>query len=287
MTTPGFYYEPSGKFDLKRVILFTLIGIIPAVIIGVVYAALVSINPFIYLNMLVLMGAVVLTTVMSSLVWQGSHSRNKTVNVLVGIFLVYTAWASNWAFIGSGHYSHHSFWATIYNPNAIMQIISERAGGRTMSIGRFGSRGIPFHGDALAFFYFVEFAAFFLPLFFAKHETYYCENCQSYFLEKGAYIEDIDNFYTLRVQAGEEEEPTYRFLQELRFTRHPDVEKGGQRDLVKVTLHRCHKCDDSLIDVASCTATNEKGTINYKGEDHMTKGMYLGKDVSEMLLRKL
>ncbi len=88
-------YTPSGRFSM-RIIVSVVLMLIAVVILSSIYNAIVYINPFIYVNFLVL-GAFCFGLVLigSSLVEFGK-SRNKTVSFLFGLLTGVTALYANW-----------------------------------------------------------------------------------------------------------------------------------------------------------------------------------------------
>src|SRR5690349_14472642 len=58
MSIPGTYYEPSGFFSASKAIIYTAVGCVVAIFVGWLYAVISHVNPLIYLNFLLLIGAI-------------------------------------------------------------------------------------------------------------------------------------------------------------------------------------------------------------------------------------
>ncbi|MVT10537.1 hypothetical protein [Chitinophaga tropicalis] len=286
MEQPGSFYVPSGQYNLKNVIISTIVGMALATGIGALYALITFINPLIYLNFLVLMGAVFLLALFAQLIKTASKSRNTVVNIIIGVLICYTAWAAHWSLYGSSErHTHTSFLNALINPNEVLKIISYRCDNTSMSVGRLGSSGIPFDGGMLLLFYFIEFIVFMAPVYFLAKVDYYCEHCQQYYTEKKGYITDTTGFYIQREAAGEEHH--YRFLPEFSYIKKPVAVSGAETDVIAVTLNYCTKCaENSIVDVSSFIAkidSSDKYKTELVKESKMTTGMYIDKATGKAL----
>ena len=89
MHTPGTCYKASGRFDAKRLTLFTLTGILFAVFIGWLYYILCRINPITFLNFIILGLVSFGAAILCAFIVGRCQCRNETISNAIPVLLCY------------------------------------------------------------------------------------------------------------------------------------------------------------------------------------------------------
>ena len=275
MNNPGTYYKASGKVDPIRYPICILVSMALCGLVGVGYGTLSHINPLIYLNILLLIGAVALTAVIVGLMINLSHSRSKVMNFVLGIlsgtFLVYCAWVGVMAM----EKSSLSVWGG-FTFSAGFDDIMRFADHQFMSIGRFGRSGIPLGPGIMKVFYIIEAGVIVLIpiIFLARENFYYCEETNTSmsagFLsyqenESFEFVESTNGNYT----SLSSQTPIIGDSDKLK--NYPIGSK-----FAKVSFYSCEKCPDAIIEVEKVhIAADDKGKPEVKVDNRLIKGQYV------------
>ncbi len=288
MITPGQAYQSSGKYNLTKVIIYTLIGSALATGLGLLYGLITEVDPFIYLNMLVLFGTILLLGAITVLIRQGSHSRNVGVNFLVCVILCFVAWYAQWAYYYNLQYEHGIF-ASLGQPGRVLGYAANYANNHSITVGRFGHGGLPFSGGVLQLMYVVEFFAFMLPLYFAlKVKDYYCEQCSTFYSEVQGYIDYNADFNTALNQASG---GNYRFIEGTEIKRSMETLQSdpAKKNMVyKIDYHFCPKCGlNSIVEIVSGTLQyDDKGNRELANETTIVADTYVDEQTAKIITNK-
>jgi len=283
---PGEKYVASNKFNTLYWSVALLIAFFVAVGIGRLYALISLVNPIIYLNFLVLAGAVILLGVVASLVKLISKSRNKTLNLLTSVFICIVAWLAHWAHIANGE-SHRGFWVSLANFPHLLGFAADFAESRNMGIGRLGRNTTSISPAILFLGYCVEAVAFFAPVYFIfKTKDYYCEDCNNEYSTLTAYIDNNDKLYQ---HASDLDRGDLRFLKNVIFHRSIDTldldarEKPG---IGSIELNYCNKCNqNAIVNIKSgVLKQDEKARRSMGSEDTLLEDTYITTD-SKLILQ--
>src|SRR5258708_5847675 len=106
----GEKYIRSNKFSALKSLIALVAAFFAAVGIGRLYAIITLINPIIYLNFLVLVGAGLLLVILIMLVKSIGKSRNIYIDIISSLVICLTAWMANWAHIQNLD-NENGFWA--------------------------------------------------------------------------------------------------------------------------------------------------------------------------------
>jgi hypothetical protein len=291
MHLPGTYYQASGQFKRKPLIIATLAGILIAIFIGWLYYLLSRINPFIYVNFIVLVLALLACGAAFPTITILSESRNTRINVLISVLFCYLAWSSQWAFFNMHWHYGYSFWGGVFNPLTTLKIISTRGDKVDIDIANYVRDRFPFGGGFQYLLYLAELGVFmFAAKWITSSKDYYCEDCKQFYMHQEAHIlePEIDNFYLLKEMAGEEHH--YQFLPQLMFVKKLTPVYVKKKPVMQVKLHYCAKChQNNIVSVSSfmqATDDNNQNKATLTDEQPITVGMYIAKGTAEALHRK-
>lgn len=284
MHAPGTYYKASGRFEPKRLAIFTLTGILFAFFIGWLYYILCRINPFTFLNFIILGLAMFASMIIFTFIIGRIESRNEKLDLTVLVLLCYLTWSSQWAFFNLYWHYGYSFWGGLLNPLTTLKIIGTRA-------NQVDIYGFPFGRGFQYIWYISELAAFMLVAkFIAGVKTYFCEDCKQYYVHRHSHLREpeIENFYLLKEMAGEDHQ--YRFLPQLVFVKKLTAVYAERIPVIKVTLYYCTKChENNIVDVSShmqeMDTSNQLQTPLIKKQP-ITVGMYIDRATADALHRK-
>lgn len=284
MHAPGTYYKASGRFDPKRVATFTLIGILSAGFIGWLYYILCRINPFTFLNFIILGLTMLVAAALSAYIVGRCQCRNEKLDNAIVILLCYVIWSTQWAFFNLYWHYGYSFWGGIFNPLTTLKIISTRANHADI-------HGFPYGGGFQYIWYIAELVALVLIARWANNSrVYFCEDCVRYYAESHAHLLDaeLENFYLLKEMEGEDHQ--YRFLPQLVFVKKLTPIYAERKPVIKVTLHCCPRClENNMVSVSSCMQDIDSSNNSYTTlikKQPITEGMYIDKATANLLLRK-
>jgi len=285
MQIPGTYYQASGKFKPKRVIISTLIGILVAMALGGLYYLVSMLNPFIYIHFIALGAFAFGSIVAFQLVIHFSYSRHTLLNKSLAVLFCYLVWSTQWA-IFWGH--NHSLLSGIFNPVTTWDIISQRI--EDIDNRHFlDHRKFPFDGSIALLLYMIEFGVFiFISKWVNVAETYYCEDCGRYYASNHGYVTEIDNYHMLKEVAGENHQ--YRFLPQLQYYGKLSPVYTAERPVMKVSIFYCEKCHQnhllSMSMYVQAKDTDNKNRAPLTNEKILEAGLYVEKDLANALIRK-
>ncbi|SHN16477.1 hypothetical protein [Chitinophaga sp. CF418] len=284
MHPPGTYYKASGRFDPKRLAIFTLVGVLFAVFIGWLYYILCRINPITHLNFIVLGLAMFACICAFSIIIYESQSRHIKLNTVILVLLCYLTWSSQWAFFNLRWHYGYSFWGGLLNPLTTLKIINAR--GDEIDMGRF-----PFGGGFQYLLYIAELAGFMLSVkWITASKDYFCEDCRQFYTHQHSHLleTEMENFYLLKEMEGEDHQ--YRFLPQLVFVKKLAPVYVERKPVMKVTLYYCAKChENNIVSVSSCMQeldSNNRLQTTLIKEEPITVGMYVAKATADALHRK-
>ncbi|PSL26339.1 hypothetical protein [Chitinophaga ginsengisoli] len=284
MHTPGTYYKASGQFIPKRLGISTLVGILLAIFIGWLYYILGRINPFVYLNFIILALAMFGSAAAFTIILYHSQSRHTKLNTAIVVLLCYLTWSSQWAFFNQHWHYGYSFWGGLFNPLTTLKIINAR--GDQLDMGRsFLSGGFQY------LCYIAELAGFmFTAKWITASKDYFCEDCKQFYTQQASHLleTEIENFHLLKEMGGEDHQ--YRFLPQLVFVKKLTPIYAAQKPVMKVTLHYCARChENNIVSVSSFMQdvdSSNKLKTPLINEQPITVGMYIAKTTADVLQRK-
>ena len=256
---PGSKYTESGKLVLLPFLLFLVIGYLLSALLGVGYGLLSDLNPFIYLNFILLGVSVLIVVFAINLFKTVGKLRNRYVSMLLAAFFgfvcIYNAWSAIYAGSGQsvfgGLYFQHSF-------SELTEIVSLR----NLSIGRLGRNGDGLGSEITSLIYAVEFLILVIaPAWFAvKDPSYYCEDCDKAMQESEHYFgftDEQSEAIQTQVKAGK--------LKELHsFTSYPDKSLNLSLKYIHYTDHQCPECNKLVYSAVLGTAKMDKENTEFK-----------------------
>ena len=291
MHLPGTYYQASGQFKRKPLIISTLAGILIAIFIGWLYYLLSRINPFIYVNFIVLALALLACGAVFPTITILSESRNTRINVLLSVLFCYLTWSSQWAFFNLHWHYGYSFWGGVFNPLTTLKIISTRGDKVDIDIANYVHDHFPFGGGFQYLLYLAELGVFvFAAKWITSSTDYYCEDCKQFYTHQEAHIleSEIENFHLLKEMAGEDHQ--YQFLPQLVFVKKLTPVYVEKKPVMQVQLHYCAKChENNILSVSSFmqrTDDDNQNKATLTDEQPITVGMYIAKGTADALHRK-
>lgn len=288
MHIPGTYYQASGNFKRKSIIISTLVGILLAMAIGGLYYLVSLLNPFIYIHFIALGVFAFICIVAFQLVVHFSHSRHVLLNKTIAVLLCYLVWSTQWSISGKLWGYDHAFLNGVFNPMATWDIISHRID--DIDNRHFNHRNwFPFDGSIAFLMYAIEFGVFmYIARWVNKQEEYYCEDCQRYYKSGHGYVTEIDNYHLLKDMAGEDHQ--YRFLPQLQYYGKLAPVYTEERAVMKVNLFYCEKCHQnhllSMSMFVQAKDTENKNQTTLTNEKRIETGLYIEKDLANALIRK-
>jgi hypothetical protein len=298
---PGQKYIASQKFKWQPLIISLSIGLVIAIGIGWLYSVISSVNPIIYLNILLLFGAVFLLVLVSFGISTSSKSRNNTVNLFAIGLICITAWLSHWAYALSNQsienrYSNKEakgFWHYLSSPLETISSIGDYASHKNMAISSLrtaGSGGLELSPDILVILYFAEFLIFLLPAYFSsRQKSYYCEECNTPFLERQGYLVEKNAFVDNQTLM---EKGDFSFVENYTVYKHLDtipLDPKLKPEIVHLSMHSCNNCNNAIV---NAKATKLKFDENNKREtsfldNYIIEDTYITMQSKELLHLKL
>jgi hypothetical protein len=289
MHAAGTFYKASGLIKPKRLAISLFGGVSLAVLIGWLFHTLCSFISFVYLNFVLLFGAMIASIVLFTMLRVYSKSRHHVLNTFISLCCCYLAWSSQWSFFSLKANYGYTFLEGTFNPAATLQIIARRlvqidTENFNHTAGRF-----PFSGGLAAFFYLVEFVAFIIPVkFLSEVKQYYCERCDRFYEQRDGYVTEAGTFFGTLGAAGDNH--LYRFLPGVNYYSKLAPIYQRKREIVKVSVHYCPKCmDDNIICVSTFEQQpdeNNQNRATLTKEIEITAGMYIEKDTASALISK-
>lgn len=178
------HYQSSQKFNSVLTLVFFLVGIIAAIILGIIYSVISYYSPIILLNIVLVVGLglalVVITTQFAKL----AKVRNTLVKFVMGFFFCLFAYYSSVCAFEISLLSGNplDYVELFLSPFAVCDIMFIFIlPNREIAITK-GSTTSNISGFVLVILYFIEFLLFFCPSIVAlKIDDYYCEDCQVWY----------------------------------------------------------------------------------------------------------
>jgi hypothetical protein len=297
----GQKYKASQKLKWQPLIISLSIGLVIAIGIGWLYGVISSINPIIYLNILLLFGAVFLLVLVSFGISASSKSRNNTVNLFAIGLICISAWLSHWAYVLSNQsienrYSNKEakgFWHYLSSPLETISSIGDYASHKNMAISSLrtaGSGGLELSPDILVILYFVEFLIFMLPAYYAsRQKSYYCEGCNTPFLERQGYLVEKNVFSDKQTLM---KKGNFSFVENLTVYQQLDtipLDPKLKPEIVHLSMHSCSSCNNAIV---NAKLTKLKYNDDNKREtsfmdNYIIEDTYITKQSQELLHLKL
>jgi hypothetical protein len=196
-------------------------------------------------------------------------SRNRIANAVSGFLLGFAGFISAW-FILIPDVS----WINILNLPFIWEVIVFTVENNEISVGRFGSGGLPITGVVLGILYFIEFAVFMAPGVMAFGVVnVYCEKCDQPTETKTYYVpysKEVRNLIT-DARGGY----FNKALSAIPLEEHMNY--GGGTTLFQIEDHQCKKChtfrvlniDEGVVKV------EDDGKKEFKAKVSMVKNMII------------
>jgi hypothetical protein len=243
----GEKYVHTNKFNLLYWSLAMVFAFFITIGIGRLYAIISSVNPVIYLNILVLAGAVIVLAAEITLINLIGESRNKRLNKLSSIFICVTTWLAQWAHLQAAT-SDKGFFATFFDISGVIDFALVYGDQRNVSISRLGGKGMPLDGGMLFFCYLAEFIAFMAPIYLlSKAKSYYCEDCKNEYSSVTGYLNNNNVFEQHAEQLAK---GNLDFLQHTIFHKKLDtllLDPKLKPGIGMVEFHYCEKCNTNAI----------------------------------------
>lgn len=190
------HYQSSQKFNLVLTLGFFLVGIIAAIILGIIYSVISYYSPIMLLNIVIVVGLGLALGIITTQFAKLAKVRNTVVKFVMGFFFCLFAYYSRvCAFeisLLSGDpldyvelfLSPFSVFDIMFNVILPNREIAITKGSTTSNISCF----------VLAILYFIEFLLFFCPLIVVlKIDDYYCEDCQVWYQKYRFFSSSIQN----------------------------------------------------------------------------------------------
>jgi hypothetical protein len=283
----GETYVASGKFEFPKVIIATLVGIVATSILGVIYAVISEINPFIYLQIVVLGGLFVALSFIIRKILRFAKSRNVMVNLIVGLIICFFAWYAHWCFYYVKYAYDMSFLAAFFNPAETFQFIKDFSEVRIITVSEEGkSNDSEFSGISLQICYLIEFAVFMASSIANRKPDYFSEEHQCFYTPIEAYVEKNEAFNEAFDKAPR---GCYNFLSQVEIYHTPNeimLEKGTR--IVKLNFNYCEGGkDDSILTMTEgkLKVEKRKKERSFSGGKKLIKDMYVNAETEEAILK--
>ena len=283
----GETYVASGKFEFPKVIIATLVGIVATSILGVIYAVISEINPFIYLQILVLAGLFIALSFIIRKILRFAKSRNVMVNLIVGLIICFFAWYAHWCFYYVKYAYDMSFLAAFFNPVGTFQFIKDFSEVRTITISNAGrSNGPEISGIFLQICYLIEFAVFMYTSFAHRKPEYFSEEHQCFYTPVEVYVEKNEAFDEAFDKAPR---GNYNFLSKIEIYHTPNeimLEQGAK--IVKLEFNHCEGGkDDSILTMieGKLKVEKKKKERSFSSGKKLIEGIYVNEATDEAILR--
>jgi hypothetical protein len=270
---PGTPYNESGKIDIARFFLFLVLGYVLSALTGVGYGLLSNLNPWIYLNFILLgVTGIAIVLIVSLFRWAGKL-RNRYVSMLLAVFFgficIYNAWSAIYAFgdesVFGGMYFQHSISDLAY-------VVSTRV----LSIGKFGRDGAGLGTTVTSIIYIIEFLVLtVVPAWFlVKDPTYYCEDCDKPMTETESYFgltEEQVGSIESGVKSGK--------LKELfALTTYEDKKLDSGLRYIYCTSHQCPECSTLVYSAELGSAKREKEDTVFEKQQSLVTNIFGSRD---------
>lgn len=267
--TPGSKYTESGKFDLVRLLICSVIGYFVVGALGVGYGLLTDINPIIYLNLLILVVAVFLLVFIIKMFTGLAKLRNRYIamclGLVYGIIFTYNAWSAIYASYGQSVFGGLFFQNSFSDlTNAITM--------RNLSIGKLGRNGAGLGEEITSLIYIIEFLILACaPVYMlVKDPNYYCEECDKEMESEEKYFQ-LTPENTASIQSDLE----VGKLKSL-FELEPLIEKQlrPEKSYIELNFHTCPACSKLVYSAAIGTGKMNKEDGSFKKNEKLQSNLF-------------
>lgn len=283
----GSFYKASGKFNIGLVVVATLVAAVIAVGVGALYAFLSDLNPFIYLNFLLLIGVFFGVTILTGIVTSIAKSRNRIVNILIALTLSLVAYYAHWAYL-CAEMQDMGFFSALLHPLITIESIQLFSSIREITISKSGRNGVTISGAVLQIFYAVEFLVFLAPTVFATSVDYFCEACNTEYSSKELFAA---NDGQLDQQVKNSSLGKYGFIDGLNFDADHEAllnAENAPKSLLKLNYHQCPSCKkSSLLSINHVTYKKEKDEFKEDDDTSLVTGVYIDQETDQILARQI
>lgn len=270
---PGDHYSQSGKVNAPTYTLSLVLAYLTAGVVGVGYGFLSHINPLIYINFLILIGALFIVIIILQLLTSLAKSRNSFATGMLifvaGFSFLYNSWCGTLAMESS----QISAWGGLYFAVSAEDILNY-AGSVSMSVGKFGRSGINLDNGMMFIFYIIEaLLIIWGPIYmFSQQSNYYCEECDMEYSPSEFYMIQPETYNQEAVKAGD-----ISSLMVLPIFPAKEITKiKPDLKLTKVGLYQCKKCNSAIADIElGKTKSDSKKNTEYKKDRDIEKGIYI------------
>lgn len=284
----GSKYVSTGRFNIVKTSIWLLIGLVAAYGIGWLYGFIAHINPFIYLNALLLIGVVfVLYFVLNIIVIQG-ESRNKLVNIISAFIISFFAWYVSWCYICADIYETSTFYI-IPKVSEVFQFILYYTSEVKMSVGKAGRSGGSLPNEILFIVYLIEFTVFLVPIYFVlSSKFYFCENCENSLDQITFYA---DTTQPIAEYKGKIEKGNLDFLEDISLHSELDtiqLDHSKPMEVYQFEFHLCDKCrKNSVVNINILKLKLKEEKIETENTVSIIEGIYIDQKANDILLKKL
>jgi hypothetical protein len=267
----GTQYKESGKVNGGKLVLALVIGYFLCGLIGCGYGMLTHINPLIYLNILILGGVFFLVHGSLSLLIRLAVSRNKIVNICLGVILscvfFYNAWC---AIISSEHALPELNWYGGLFFDLPFSAITDFATKQSMSVGKLGRSGLTISSDIMGIFYVIEILGFIGVIIYLNMKTVpFCEITQQYYAEQILFFASngLDettkkNFYKAR----------FNFIEGQSFWTENSLPTNIT--MYKMTMNTVSEDQPKIFSLEIGTTEQDKNKVEFKSSKHILENTY-------------
>ena len=179
-------YISTGKINFSKTILAFLIAIPLAAIIGWAYGFLMDLNPFIVVDLLIIVIFIALVIATSMGMARLGVVRNIAVRFLLAVVVSFVAWYTAWAYLVNRH-----FFEDLLQFGDTFKHIVRYLDRAELSFGKMtSSSSIEIEGTGMWVLAIIEALLFLLPIVFSltASKDYFCESCQKFNLNQKCYI---------------------------------------------------------------------------------------------------
>ena len=282
----GQTYTHSGKFEFSKVLAATLIGIVVASLFGLFYGFITELNPFIYLNFIILIVILAILWVSVKGLSKFSRSRNMAVNIILGLIFGFVAWYAGWCFYVSKLLGINYFSAFI-QPKLVKDFIIVLSNTRVIEFGRLrSSSNIEISGIGLQILYAIEFLCFMAVAVAARKPAYYNEEFQFFYEEKNLFAVVDETFADElnKAQTGK-----YPFFKDITFyATLEEVSGTSGSHIIEAELNYADQVKDhGILTIEQGILTFDKDKKNeISKKKKILKDTYIDSTTLNILLKK-
>lgn len=190
LSTSTPHYISSNKFQLPATIIYTLIGVVAAIFIGIIYAVISYFSPIIVIDALLLFGIYYVISTLSKQLTQKANSRNRIINMimtlLMGLSAYYASLVTFMTLLFNDSYQVMPLaWLDLsIRPDIVYDaLFNYIIPNREITITNSGqsSNGFGISGPLLMVCYGLELLFFIAPTLFSTKVDFFCESCQKWY----------------------------------------------------------------------------------------------------------